>query len=59
MFIIIGECISDPDVSVGGYLTLERADGRSVWKQRLVVVQKDHNIYHLKPVDEFGNDLAG
>ena len=46
---------SDPDVEVGGYLTLERADGRSLWKQRFVVIRKNKTKYTLQPVDEWGN----
>ncbi len=30
----------DPDLEVGGHLTLERADGRSVWRARLVCTGK-------------------
>ncbi len=48
---------SDPELEVGGILTLERADGRSVWRQRFEV---EHKIkkprqanpkYVLKPVE--------
>ena len=42
---------SDPDLEPGGYLTLERADGRSVWRQRFVVESKKGGRYVLKPVD--------
>ncbi len=42
---------SDPDLKVGGILTLERADGRSVWRQRLVVVEKGDRFYRLAPCD--------
>lgn len=42
---------SDPDLEPGGYLTLERADGRSVWRQRFVVASKTGSHYVLKPVD--------
>ncbi len=44
---------SDPDLKPGGYLTLERSDGRSLWRQRFVVESKTGNHYVLKPVDEF------
>lgn len=42
---------SDPDLEPGGYLTLERSDGRSVWRQRFVVESKTGSRYVLKPVD--------
>ena len=44
--------VKDPDIEVGAYLTLERADGRSLWKQRFVVTAKGKS-YTLEPVDEF------
>lgn len=50
---------SDPDVMPDGFLTLERADGRSVWRQRFVVTRKisvaGNCHYTLEPVDEMGN----
>jgi hypothetical protein len=50
---------ADPDVEPGGFLTLERADGRSVWRQRFVVTRRARIAgsfhYVLQPVDEMGN----
>lgn len=42
----------DPDLAIGGILTLERADGRSVWRQRLVVVEKSGTGYVMEPAGE-------
>jgi hypothetical protein len=44
----IGPLPRDPDLDLGGILTLERADGRSVWRQRLVVVAKADGVYTMK-----------
>jgi hypothetical protein len=44
--------VRDPDLSEGDYLTIERADGRSVWRQRLLVSQKIGRIYILTPVSD-------
>jgi len=45
---------SDPDLQVGGFITLERSDGRSAWRQRFTVRQKRGGKYFLSPVDECG-----
>ncbi len=45
---------SDPDIKVGGILTIERADGRSVWRERMICVSKRKSKYVMSPVDEFG-----
>lgn len=42
--------VPDPDLAEGGYLAIERADGRSLWRQRFVVVKKTKTGYVLKPV---------
>jgi hypothetical protein len=43
---------SDPDLQVGGFITLERADGlRGVWRQRFKVIEKRPGGYRLAPVD--------
>jgi hypothetical protein len=48
--------LPDLDLQIGGHLTLERADGRSVWRQRLRLVAKYTDDYTdrlvLIPVDE-------
>ena len=53
------ELRSDPDLELGGILTLERADGRSVWRQRLQVIRKHDGPsalrYKFRPIDEFDN----
>ena len=48
----------DPDIEVGSYVTLERADGRSLWKQRFVVSAKSPKSYTLEPVDAFHGYLS-
>ena len=48
---------TDPDVEIGGFLVMERADGRSLWRQRFRVVQKADHYYKLQPCDEFGKDV--
>lgn len=51
--IMLNAVPTDPDIEVGGYLTLERADGRSVWRQRFVCAYKagDHYVMQACEVD--------
>ena len=49
---IDGYLDSDPDLEVGAFLTLERADGRSIWRQRLQVTRKLKHGYILVPCDD-------
>lgn len=36
----IGALQSDPDLKEGSIITLERSDGRSVWRQRLRIIKR-------------------
>jgi hypothetical protein len=47
-----GELFTDPDLRPGAFLTLERADGRSVWRQRLRVKRIHAGWYVMEPVAE-------
>lgn len=48
---------TDPELAIGGHITLERADGRSLWRQRFVVKEHAGNVYVLAPVTETGEPL--
>lgn len=50
-FIVMEPLASDPELEPGGFITLERADGRSVWRQRFVVAQTLGPYIYLKPVE--------
>lgn len=52
--IVLEPLSSDPDVKVGEFLTLERADGRSVWRQRLLCRSLRNGRYRFAPVDASG-----
>jgi hypothetical protein len=55
-----GHLDTDPDIALGGILTIERADGRSVWRQRMAVSAKAGGHYTLRPVDAcYGFILPG
>ena len=46
---------SDPQLSVGGYIWLERTDGRTLWRQRLQVAKvTKKGCYVLTPVSDVG-----
>ena len=49
--LIVDELPTDPDIEIGGYLTMQRQDGRSLWQQRFIVTDKGRSTYCLKPVD--------
>lgn len=50
---IDGPLHSDPELETGGILTLERSDGRSVWRQRLKMVHIiETDIYVMRPVGD-------
>lgn len=53
---IVGSLDSNPDLAPGGYITLERSDGRSLWRQRFVSrgVQcyGERIVYMLEPVKD-------
>ena len=51
-WLAINGLIADPDLELGGYITLERADGRSVWRQRFVVKGKFDHGYVLEAASE-------
>lgn len=52
-FLIEASVDSDPDIRVGEYLTIERADGRSVWRARVVCEAKAGELYRMREVDAF------
>lgn len=50
--ILVTNLLSDPNVNVGGYMTIERADGRNVWRQRMKLIRKTPYGYMFEAVAE-------